>query len=149
MQHTHRVTAPLMGCLSPIPLWQGVFLEWGRARRKWGGRNTEWSSAEGGGTNVRLNTCLASTKDTCSRVNSFSYCSFILSTSWSWAATSSFRAPFRAVSSLSRLLSTSSCSSLSIRTSCISTFSCIMSCGKGRQFGYFFLSLKNLQNQTD
>lgn len=135
--HTHtKLQFP--GCCAYLltSLWQGVFLEWGRVRakemRRRECREYNWRRGEGGSergeSHGRLITCLASSKDVCSLLNSFSYCSFILSTSWSWAATSSFRAPFKAVSSLSRLLRRSSCSSLARRISCISTFSCIMSC---------------------
>lgn len=126
--HTHMeaVIAPLMRRLSPHCSVTGcVFWDGGGWQRR----------GEGGKTNGRLFTCLASSKDVCSLLISFSYCSFILSTSWSWAATSSLRAPFRAVSSLSRLLSVSSCSSLARRISCISTLSCIMSCEKWGQVG--------------
>lgn len=111
----------------------------GEIEGKRAGGNANWRRGEG----VRewsLTTCLASSRDVCSLLISFSYCSLILSTSWSWAATSSFRAPFRAVSSLSRLLSTSSCSSLARRSSCISSFSCIISCGKWRINSFWLLS---------
>lgn len=49
--------------------------------------------------------------------SSASYCSFSLSISWSWLETSSFKAPFKAVSSRSRFLKTSSCSSLAMSRS--------------------------------
>ena len=128
--NTNSYSSPWWDAYLNTPLWQGVFREWGRGgeRRKWGGGGEV--ERQGEETYGRLITCLASSKDVCSRLISFSYWSLILSTSWSWEATSSFRAPFSAVSSLSRLLSTSSCSSLARRTSCMSTFSCIMSCGK-------------------
>lgn len=134
--HTHHYSSPdallIATLLSDwVCFWNGGG---GRERRKRGGGNSgavgEGGRGGEGRQRGRLITCLASSKDVCSLLISFSYCSLILSTSWSWAATSSFRAPFRAVSSLSRLLSTSSWSSLARRASCISTFSCIISCGK-------------------
>lgn len=118
--HTHTQSAlpwcaylctPVTGCVSGMGEGEGNEEEEHKLEEKEG----------------RLTTCLASSKDVCSLLISFPNCSFILCTSWSWAATSSFRAPFRAVSSLSRLFSTSSCSSLAKRSSCISSFSCIMS----------------------
>lgn len=125
-KHARRVGTPLMWSLSMHPCHRVCFWNGGGwKQRKWGGGKWRRRRAEG-----ELTTCLASSKDICSLLISFSYCSFILSTSWSWAATSSFRAPFRAVSSLSRLFSTSSCSSLARRISCSSSFKCIISCWK-------------------
>lgn len=114
------------------PLSQGVFLKigGGQTQEEMRRRKEHRESNKRRKVYMGLITCLASSTDICSWRISFSYRSFILSTSWSWAATSSFRAPFSAVSSLSRLLRTSSCSSLARRTSCISTFNSIISCRK-------------------
>ena len=60
--------------------------------------------------------------------SSASYCSFSLSISRSWLETSSFRAPFSAVSSRSRFLKRSSCSSLAMSRCWRSCFACRSSC---------------------
>ena len=67
--------------------------------------------------------------------SSASYCSFSLSISRSWLETSSFRAPFSAVSSRSRFLKRSSCSSLAMSRCWRSCFACRSSCRENTRAG--------------